>query len=248
MEILTTIQIFQESFIEKTYDMKPLISFCSQCKGRKIHLEQTLLHNLKLIENYDDIDFVLLDFDSPDGLEEWIHTPIFEKYLKNGKLKYFKEENQPYYYQSAVKNLSHHLSTGKNIVNVDADNFLSDEYIKTIHRHFSENKNTVIFISTENPEHEDLFGRIGISRNVFELIHGYDEIFEWWGGEDHDLLRRVEQLRHEMDLTLIKVNSEICGRTIQHEKSMRRQFRTEKTNTLLSPKKISSRYFGKFIK
>jgi len=227
--------------------MKPIISFCSQCKGRKHHIEKTLLHNLSILENVDGTDFVLLDFDSPDGLEEYI-LENFQKYLKSGKLKYHKIHNQPYYYQSAVKNLSHNLSTGENMVNVDADNYLSKEYVSKVIDVFKENKNVFIFTITTDPNDFNLYGRIGISRNIFELIKGYDEFFEHWGGEDTDLIRRVKNLSKEMKINIVKLSSKNVGTFEPHERNQRKQFRTEKVNIYESPKKITSRYYGKFGK
>jgi hypothetical protein len=223
--------------------MKPLISFCSQCKGRKHHLKKTLHHNLSCIEEYDECDFVLLDFDSPDGLEEWVKTN-FKDYLESGKLKYHKVENQPHYFQSAVKNLSHHLSTGKNVINIDADNFMSISYVLIAIKEFKKYPNSTIVTETPNKKDYDLFGRIGMSRKIFDLVKGYDECFEHWGGEDHDILRRIHNLSEQMDIHEVGVSAKIAGHAIIHGAIARAEYRTEITTRYLPPNKITSRYYG----
>ena len=46
------------------------VSFCTTCKGRLWQLEQTLPNNLKILDDYSEI--VLLDYQSPDGLKNYI--------------------------------------------------------------------------------------------------------------------------------------------------------------------------------
>ena len=45
-----------------------MISFCTVCKGRLWQLKQTIFHNLNQLES--DCELVLLDYQSPDGLEQ----------------------------------------------------------------------------------------------------------------------------------------------------------------------------------
>lgn len=209
--------------------MKPLISFCSQCKGRTHHLKLTLLNNLQAIARYSNLDYVLLDFDSNDGLLKWIKSDVFKPYFDADILKYFRVNNQPYYLQSAVKNLSHRLSTGINLINVDADNSLSNIYVDSVVDLFANNKHIVVraqtHISDETDEEDQIYlgayGRIGMSRDLYDVIHGYDEIFKHWGGEDADLLFRLKNLSKVRDLNIIEIPRHKLGNVIIHNNAER---------------------------
>lgn len=52
------------------------ISFCITCMNRLKHLQETLEKNI--LDNFlvDEVEFVVLDYNSQDGLEEWIAQSI----------------------------------------------------------------------------------------------------------------------------------------------------------------------------
>ncbi|PRD56726.1 hypothetical protein C5749_05710 [Sphingobacterium gobiense] len=57
--------------------------------NRLSYLKQTLAKNLDDNLDYENLDFVLLDYNSSGGLESYIKASYSEE-LKNGKLVYFK--------------------------------------------------------------------------------------------------------------------------------------------------------------
>lgn len=52
------------------------ISFCITCMNRFKHLQETLERNIH--DNYlvDNVEFVVLDYNSEDGLDKWISQLI----------------------------------------------------------------------------------------------------------------------------------------------------------------------------
>lgn len=56
---------------------------------RLFHLKKTLLKNIKNNITYPHLEFVLLDYNSQDGLEEWV-VENCKEYLENGILKYHR--------------------------------------------------------------------------------------------------------------------------------------------------------------
>ena len=56
---------------------QPLIVFCTTCKGRAQHIEQTLPKNLADNARYLNCKFVVLDYNSPDHLQEYLCSEIF---------------------------------------------------------------------------------------------------------------------------------------------------------------------------
>lgn len=57
--------------------------------NRLHHLEQTLLTNILDNADYPDLEFVLLDYNSTDQLEQYVKTSL-QQYIDNGTLVYYK--------------------------------------------------------------------------------------------------------------------------------------------------------------
>ena len=144
------------------------ISFCTTCKGRLWQLRQTIEHNLALLDNASDI--VLLDYQSPDGLEDYILTK-FDYQLQTGKLKYFKMVDDYAYTCSYAKNVVHRLSTGDILFNLDGDNYLHPDLFLEL-RNLKENEWLIPKCSSML---DGSYGRIGYHRQTFFDICGYDE-------------------------------------------------------------------------
>ena len=54
------------------------ISFCTSCTGRLHHLKETFLSNLNNNIDYGDIEFVLLNWNSRDGMNDWVQQNLGE--------------------------------------------------------------------------------------------------------------------------------------------------------------------------
>ena len=100
------------------------ISFCTTCKGRLEHLKQTLPANIEACKGYPNTEFVILDYDSRDGLEQWIKDN-FQEEIKSGLVRYAKLDGATDFKMAHAKNMVHRLATGDVLCNVDADNFLA---------------------------------------------------------------------------------------------------------------------------
>src|SRR6476660_4405577 len=78
----------------RTSTMK--ISLCTTCMGRAHHLKQTLPRNLADSVDWarpEAVEFVVLDYSSPDDLAEWITTdPELRPYLEAGILKFARSQ------------------------------------------------------------------------------------------------------------------------------------------------------------
>ena len=74
------------------------LSFCTTCMGRAHHLRQTLPRNLADSVDWsrpEAVEFVVLDYSSPDDLAEWITTdPRLRPYLEAGILKFARSKGQ----------------------------------------------------------------------------------------------------------------------------------------------------------
>jgi hypothetical protein len=99
------------------------ISFCTTCMGRLEFLKKTLRYNLNIISQHNNCELVLLDYNSNDGLGDWVRDN-FKNELANSLLVYYRTSEPRYFHMSHAKNLSHRLGEGKILCNLDADNYL----------------------------------------------------------------------------------------------------------------------------
>src|SRR4051812_1473901 len=103
------------------------ISFCTTCMGRLHHVRQTLPENLAAVGYNADVEFVLLDYNSADGLEKWVRAEMMGP-IATGRLVYWRERSARHFLAAHAKNLAAGLSNGNVICNLDADNFLGGDY------------------------------------------------------------------------------------------------------------------------
>lgn len=164
------------------------ISFCTTCKERLYHLQTTLYENLNCAKKYDNIEFVLLNYNSQDGLDEWVRKEMRD-HINSGRLVYYKTEDPEYFHMSHAKNMAHRLSTGDILCNLDADNVISESFIDSIILEFSINNNIIL---KPNSNLKGNAGRITVSRDNFFKVRGYDEDAIGWGNEDQDFFNKCE--------------------------------------------------------
>jgi glycosyltransferase involved in cell wall biosynthesis len=159
------------------------ISVCSQIKNRLYQFSKTFLKNAETLEKYQDVEWVIVDCGSSDGLSEYI-----EEYLeKYSFIKYYQAIDFKYSIPIA-KNFSVRFSTGDYVFNLDCDNYL-DNIIDEID-------------STDQGIHcheylKGTHGRIGMSREIFVKIGGYDENFFPAGVHDNDIMLRANYLDYK---------------------------------------------------
>ncbi|MEM9024502.1 MAG: sulfotransferase, partial [Bacteroidota bacterium] len=173
------------------YRAYPRISFCIACMGRLSHIQATLKQNLDDNARYARCEFVLLDYNSPDGMEDWVQTN-FSEYLEEGRLVYCRTTEPAHFQHAHARNLALQLGSGEILVNVDADNFTGPDFA---------------FYLAEAMQHRDQFacgitayrhgfgsfGRVAVWREQFHAVNGYDEGMSGYGYEDDDFYSRLVQ-------------------------------------------------------
>lgn len=170
------------------------IAFCITCMNRLSHLQKTLIKNIEDNNLPGEVEFVLLDYNSSDGLSEWVKTLTL--YLDNGILVYYRTDEPLHYKRSHSRNMAFRLSNADVLCNLDADNYLGKGFADYIIETFRINSENRIFI-TSNCFSRDLFGRICVLKNDFQKLRGYDEAITDYGSEDVDLFYRFTNLGYE---------------------------------------------------
>jgi len=162
------------------------ISFCITSMNRLDHIKKTLIKNIEDNINYPEIEFVLLDYSSRDGLEDWVKNNC-KKYIDSGLLKFRRIEGEKYFHMARAKNLSHRYATGDILCNLDADNYTRKYFAYYINLIFNKDINII----AANSKIIDCNGRIILSKENFEKLGGYDEDFYGWGHEDVEFKYRA---------------------------------------------------------
>jgi len=171
--------------------MRPSIkvSFCVTCCNRLWQLKQTLQHNLDNLP--DEFEITLVDYRSPDGLSEWVWDN-FKTYIEHHKLNFFEVKNDISWNVSKAKNLAHRISNGQYLFNLDADNFISAEDIALI---LKSHRLNFPLHQWSGVWSDGSYGRIGLPKALFYKLGGYDESMMPMGGQDTDLIERMNRLR-----------------------------------------------------
>jgi len=180
-------------FYKENASFRKKLSFCTSIKNRKFQIEQTLQKNISdNIENSDDIEFTICDFNSNDNVSEWVINN-FKDHLQTGYLKLFKIFDFRYWHASVAKNTTHYLSEGEILVNLDCDNFTGKNGGKYLIDLYEQNK-SINFCHQwcRKDWFSGNYGRISFRRDVFESLGGYDEKFSGMGYQDTDILKRAE--------------------------------------------------------
>jgi hypothetical protein len=146
--------------------------------------------NLAAIEKDGCAEMVLVNYNSRDELDVWIRN--FPLGIEAGTIRYIHERSAPDFHTAKAKNLAHFAATGEFVVNLDADNFITDTIVR-YRRFWEDNPDTVIWGFCGDLA-DGTYGRIGMAKHHFVALRGYDEGMLSGAVEDRDLLRRARAL------------------------------------------------------
>jgi cellulose synthase/poly-beta-1,6-N-acetylglucosamine synthase-like glycosyltransferase len=151
--------------------------------SRLFHLKETYLSSIENTSSYSDREFILLNYNSKDEIDDWVRNNLSE-FIEVGLVSYYKTIEPEYWVASHAKNICYKLASGDLLANLDCDNVLVKNYCEYVVELFKEN-----IILASDPS--DLFGNVGtcgliVSRKEhFYSVNGYDEDFDdGWGVDD----------------------------------------------------------------
>ena len=179
----------------------PKLSFCISHKNRFDFLKQTLRQNLEdNREDQDKIEFVVVDFGSDEDVSGWF-VANFQEDLAAGYLRIFQAKGLTDWHASIAKNTVHAQARGAIWINLDCDNFTGTRGGKHIIDAYEASDSNLVYWQYSKKKLDGTFGRIGMTRDVFEQLGGYDESFLPMGYQDGDLKDRAValgcELRHD---------------------------------------------------
>lgn len=170
------------------------ISICTVCMNRLAHLRETLPMNIAQNKDHKNVEFVVLDYNSGDGMEDWVKSNM-QEHIQSGVLKYFKNYEPKYFNLSHSKNMAMRLGSGNILCLVDADNFAGHNYAGWISSVYeAQGSNTIITtLRRDKILYRDQGGKLCFNRDLFYEVKGFDESLTGYGIDDVDLVRRVEK-------------------------------------------------------
>ena len=174
------------------------VAFCTTCKGRLVHLRRTLPTNLEHCSSAQCVH-VLLDYNSRDGLADWVRSEM-QEHLQSGRLVYYRFTEPVPFQMARAKNMAHRLGIREGasvLVNMDADNFAGCGFAEHVAEQFQDSG---VFLWSRMVKEGDgrlprgISGRIAVTEEQFRLVGGYDERYSTWSPDDMDFNSRLRKL------------------------------------------------------
>lgn len=177
--------------------MKYKLSFCIVCMNRLHQLKETLLQNIQDNADYEELEYIVLDYNSQDGMEEWAKEHL-SSYIDSGKLIYYRTPDPQTFSHSHSKNMAFKLASGDVICSINADHYTGKGFADYVNKAFNDNENIVLttidFHGTQKNYFpaKDVFGRVCVKKTDFLKVNGFDERMNRYGNEDFDFINRLE--------------------------------------------------------
>jgi len=201
-----------------------MIVFCTTCKNRTQHLQQTLPKNLADNADYKNCKFLVLGYGAgQNDLRGYIDN-IHVNAIESGRLVYYDFLATGPFHMAHAKNMAHRLGIlegGDILVNLDADNFTGPNFAAHVDKKFDSG---IFMWAKMQPGVLDrgISGRIVVSADAFIKAGGYDEKYDAWGHDDKDFNARLRRLGYkgiEIDpayLSAVKHNDKMRFREYPH--------------------------------
>ena len=196
------------------------VAFCTTCKGRAQHIEETLPANLR---DNTKAKLILVNYNSPDHLDDVVRKHA--KYIEAGRLSVYRFTEPGPFRMAHAKNLAHRLALMEGadaLVNVDADNFAGKNFDRYVADGLSPGDTFLWAHMKKGEMRRGISGRIAVTGHAFVAAGGYDEVFSTWSPDDKDFnvrLRRLGFTPQEIDhryLDAINHNDKMRFREYPH--------------------------------
>lgn len=191
-------ELFEETFkLDYTgcdYSIEPTrfykLSFCTTCMGRMEDVKRTLPKNIEDSSSYPNREFVLLDYNSKDGLGDWVKQELMP-YIDIGLLNYYRTEEPKYYSMAHSRNIAFKVATGDIVNNVDADHYFKPGFPEQVNKAANQFPKSLVLVKS----HQKARGRLGFFKKEFiKKLGGYNEDILYYGWDDRDITIRAYRL------------------------------------------------------
>ena len=164
--------------------------------NRLHHLERTLPTNLMNSTSYPNREFVIVDYNSQDGLYDWAKAHL-KPWINLGIVKYCRTRIPQYFSATHAKNIAHKQATGDIVCNLDADNFIMENFCEYLKSAFTQPNIVFYSPSLDASGNHGCCGKIAVRKEHFLSVNGYDEEQNsGWGWEDVSFRYRVKEFNN----------------------------------------------------
>lgn len=205
----------------------PKVSFCTAYKNRSEDLIRTLKQNIKDNIDYENVEFVIVDYDSEDRImDEALQSEFYKSMMSRGILKYFIVKGKPFINVAHCKNMAHRLATGDILCNVDADNFTGKHFAEYLAKMTLKHDYASFFAcdekvwQTKRCIQRGADGRVAVRKEIFDTLQGYNESLNGYGADDYELKQRLRNF----GLREIRIDRSFYREVIQHSDRNRSRF------------------------
>jgi len=172
------------------------VAFCTTCKGRTQHIQETLPANLR-----DNLNarFVLVNYNSQDGLDDVIRKEHMDA-IESGRLSVYRFTEPGPFRMAHAKNLAHRIAIAEGasaLANMDADNFGGQDFDKYVADQLAGGEAFLWAHMRKGEMRRGISGRIAVTKHAFLAVGGYDETFNTWSPDDKDFNIRLRRLGFE---------------------------------------------------
>jgi len=232
-EFLDKYFIFQYIYSNNTVIKNYKISICTTCMNRFEDVKKTLEKNILDNIDYPKIEFVLLNYNSQDGLDEWVKNNMM-MYIDKGILNYYKTTEPKFYSMTHSRNVCFKLAQGDIVNNVDGDHYINKGFANVINLLANQKHKKTVFVKSRQKNR----GRLGFFKKEFLWLGGYNEEIEGYGFDDEDLLARA----YHSGFSIMKFGGEYMKITNDHKRHIMDNYSdkhkdwkyTQRKNTLIS--------------
>jgi len=162
-----------------------LISTCTPVMNRTDDLRKSMPYRIEAALKSLPVEFVILNYNSQDGLREYVIGEVLEMIRDTGiRLNYVEFSRRKYYHQAHAYNLSVKSSHGEYVIVLQADTHPVGDYFGVLRQAIQDGYEWM------EPEFVNR-SVVCCKREVFYEVGGFDERFECYGPEDRDLSARL---------------------------------------------------------
>lgn len=166
--------------------------------GEVLAFPQVLVNNIKDIEPYDGVQFIIADCSVDDYLETWIKQNV-NRFIEKGILVYYRICSPESYSHAQVTNLAMGLAMGDIVCYLRTSERINGAMTELINEAFLDEAgifmaSTPFRFHENNEEHPSgcLVGKLCLKKEHFIQVGGFDELMIKFGNEDIDLIKRLE--------------------------------------------------------
>ena len=152
-----------------------MISLITTCKNRLSFLKKTIPR----MHQQTSTEVIVVDYGCQEGTYDWVR----ENYPAT---RLVRVADDPRFSLSRARNIGVKNASGRFLLFIDADVVIENDLSAWAMQHAQEDR---FYIIPDRGKY-DLCGALLCSRDDFNRVGGYDEVFRGWGEEDNDLYER----------------------------------------------------------